>query len=93
MEGSVLGIWYSIAVFTFRHRHQIGFRRFHQHMIVIAHQHVGVDTPSGLAAGLAERFEKAKAVPVIPIDPPALVAPGHHMMNGPAIFNAQRAWP
>jgi hypothetical protein len=43
----------------FHARHQIGFRGFHQQMIVIAHQHLGVEAPTGLAAGLAELFEGA----------------------------------
>jgi hypothetical protein len=57
---------------------------------VIAHQHIGVEAPAGLAAGLAERFQKAQAVPVIPIDRPSLIAPRHHVIRGSAIFNAQR---
>ena len=71
-------------------RHQIGFRGFHQQMIVIAHQHVGVEAPAGPAAGLAERFQKAQAVPVIPIDRLSLIAPCHHMIGGSGIFNAQQ---
>jgi hypothetical protein len=59
-------------------------------MIVIAHQHIGVNAPAGLATSLAERFEKPNAVPIILINHPALVAPSHHMIGGSGIFDVPR---
>ena len=59
------------------HAHrEIRLRGFHQQMIMIAHQHPGVNPPSGSPAGLAKRVQKEPPVIVIAhnFDPPGIGA-------------------
>src|SRR4051812_30323131 len=37
---------------------QVGLRRLHHHMKVVAHQHVGMDLPTRLCTGLSQGLQK-----------------------------------
>jgi hypothetical protein len=60
---------------------QIGPRRFHQQMIMIGHETVGVEAHPELVNHLFERMQKTLAVLVIVEDCPPLVAPRHHVID------------
>jgi hypothetical protein len=61
-------------------------------MKMIVHQAEGVDLPIGLGAGLAEGFEKALPVGLIPEDGFAPVPAIQHMVDGPFILDPPLAW-
>ena len=69
--------------------HEVGFRRLDQKVIVISHQHIGVNAPAGFVAGLAQSLQKALPVPVIVEDGAALVAAGHDVVRCPGKLDAQ----
>ena len=68
---------------------QVCFRSFEQEMIMISHQHVGVNAPAGFGAGLAEGFHPALPVSVIFEDGAALIASGHDVIGCSWVFDAQ----
>ena len=53
------------ALQPFHARDQISFWRLGQKVIMIAHQHVGMDAPAGLVASLAQGLQKALPIPVV----------------------------
>jgi hypothetical protein len=57
-------------------------------MKMVAHQTIGVNLPSSLAAGLAERGQKALAILVVSEDVPPLISAIDHMINRSGVFNS-----
>ena len=58
---------------------------------VIAHDHVGMDAPTGLLTGLPEAFFESFARAVGGENIGAVVASVDHMVKGTLVFNAQLA--
>jgi len=67
------------------------FGRLHQQVIVIAHQHVGVNPPARLFAGFGQRFQNPSPIRVVFEKGAALVAARHHVVRRSGIFDAQRS--
>src|ERR1035441_1123319 len=70
--------------------HQVAFWRLHQQMIMVAHQHVGMNPKAGLLARFAQRLQESLAVLIIlenllPVSPT-----GHHVIGRPRILDANR---
>src|SRR5208337_906095 len=72
-------------------RDQIGLRRFHNQMKMVAHQTPGMHLPAGLAASLARRLREPSPVRLIPHDVLAPVPAVHHMINRAGIFQPELA--
>ena len=60
---------------------------------MIAHQTIGMPLPLGLDATLAQRLERLPAIPVVPENILALAHTLHHVINRPAIPEAQLTRP
>ena len=72
--------------------HQIWLRRFHQHVVVIGHQHVAVNTDPCPRAHLCQCLQQHSPV-IIPIkDSLAMIAATHYMIHGLIIFNPHTSW-
>jgi hypothetical protein len=71
--------------------HQVGLRRFEDQVEVIAHQAVGVNLPFGFAASFRQGREEELAVGIVQDDVVSLIAPAHHMVDGPGVFDSQLA--
>ncbi len=61
--------------------HQRPLRRLQQQVVVVGHQHAGMNPPTGLLAGFPQGLEKPLAVGIIRIDPLAVAAPGHYVID------------
>src|SRR6266511_2216624 len=59
-------------------------------MIVVSHQHVGVNLPAGLLTRLTQRLRKALPVPVILENLLPVVATRHDVIHRSRILNAKR---
>jgi len=60
-------------------------------MIVVAHQHVGVNAPAGLLASLRQRLDEVLPVNVIEEDLLPTITPAHDMIHGPRILETELA--
>lgn len=58
---------------------------------MIAHQHVGVDAPTGFCAGIAEGLEPEDAILVIAEDRVALIAATHEVVDGTGVLDSELA--
>jgi hypothetical protein len=76
----------------FHARYQIGLRRLGDEVKVISHQAIGVDLPTGLFAGLAQRAEESLAILVIKEDRFTPISPAHQMVDGTGKLNSQWSW-
>ncbi len=63
------------ALRPFHSGHQPGLRRFHQQMIMIAHEHMRVNPPAGFLANLSQPLQKPPPILVVLVDGLALIAP------------------
>ena len=72
-------------------RHQIGARRFHHQMKMVAHQAEGMHLKTRLAAGFGQGLEEILAVHVIQEDRLPAVPPAQDMVNRPGILDAHLA--
>jgi len=59
-------------------------------MIVVSHEHVGVNLPAGLLTRLTQRLQKALPVPVILENLLPVVAARHDVIHRSRILNAKR---
>ena len=57
-------------------------------MVMIAHQHTGMDPPPCARAGLAEGFQKAPPVLIVLENRLAPVSAVENVINGSLLFNA-----
>ena len=71
---------------------EIGLRRFHDQMKMIAHQTVGVNLPPCLAAGLGQGNQEQPKVPRTAKDLLTAIPSIHHMINRSRKFTAHLAW-
>ena len=62
--------------------HQIGLWRFHDQMVVIAHQHPGMNLPPRLLTSLAEAAHEEAAIDVIAKDWLAPIPTRQHVVEG-----------
>ena len=76
----------------FHARHQIGLGRLHHHVKVIGHETERMHLPVGFGATLGQGFQKTFPVGGILEYRLPPVAPAHHMINRPLIFQAYFAW-
>ena len=72
-------------------RHQIRVRGFQDMMEMVAHQAVGMDSPTGLLTGFGQRLEEIVTIHLVQEDVFPAVAPAHHMVDGPGILNSDFA--
>ena len=70
---------------------QVGLRRLHQQVIVVIHQHVGVNPRAGALVQLAEQFQKVVTVGIVPEGVFAFVAASGDALPPPGPFNAEWA--
>jgi hypothetical protein len=61
-------------------------------MIVVSHQHVAVNDPSGPVAGLPQGGDKYVSIYIISENHFFSVSPAHHVITGPGIFDSWLAW-
>jgi hypothetical protein len=59
---------------------------------MVAHQAVGVDLKSGLAASFRQRFDEVLAVDIGLKEVSLSIGPVHHMVNGTGVLYSQFAW-
>ena len=71
--------------------HEIALGRFNHRVIMVVHQHSGVDSPPGALAGLAQRLDKQLAVLVVNDNRFPPIAPGHHVVDRSRILDARLA--
>lgn len=72
-------------------RDEVGLRRLNEKVIMITHQHPGMDPPARHLTSLAERVKEKAPVIVVMEDGFPAVAPGHHMIIGTGILDAKAA--
>src|SRR5438876_9178595 len=70
---------------------QVGLAQLDQEMIVIVHQHEGVQTDLETADPLGQQLAEVLPVPVVSEDRPPLIAPPGHMI--PASYSLNSQWP
>ena len=75
----------------FHPRHQIGLGRLHHQVKMVGHQTEGMHLPVRFAAAFAQGFQKAFPVGIILEYRLPPVAPVHHMINRPFIFQSKFA--
>ena len=71
---------------------QIGLGRLDDRMKMVSHQAVGLDLPTGLPAGLAQRFQKTPPVLVVQKDLILVIPTIHQVVEGSFIFQTLLAW-
>src|SRR6266446_893078 len=69
--------------------HQIGFWRFDHEMEMITHEAPGMDLPVGFGARLTECSNEQLAILVATEDIFAMIAPVHHVINGPLVLDSE----
>ena len=79
------------AVYLFHDPGQIGFRCFHEQVIVIGHQAVGMADAIVVRKGLCQDLKKAVPVAIIEEDGLLGVAPGGQVIKRAGEFDAQGA--
>src|SRR5882672_8860195 len=62
----------------FHSRDEISLGRLDQQMIMIAHQHAGMDTPTGLLASFFQGFQESFAIRMVGEDRLPVTASSHH---------------
>ena len=70
---------------------EIAVRRFHQQMIVIAHQAVGVRNPIEVLDHRAKCFKEGATILVVLIDRLATITAGGDMVKRPGKLESQRS--
>ena len=69
-------------------RYQVRFPRLDQKVIVVAHQHPGVDPPASLSARFAQHLEEQLPVVIASEDLFSTITPCHDVIEGTGILNA-----
>ena len=69
---------------------QIALGRLRQEVVVIIHQHIGVNSHAKVLAQFSEQFQKVESVAVIAKDVLAFNAPRRHMIAAANPFDPQR---
>ena len=76
----------------FHTRHQVGLRRLQQEVIVIPHQHIGMNPEPRPPAHLGQRIQKSGRIASVAKDRLSPIPTTHHMINGPRVVNAYAPW-
>ena len=76
----------------FHTRHQVGLRRLQQEVIVIPHQHIGMNPEPRPPAHFGQRIQKAGRIAPVAKDRLSPHPMTHHMINGPRVVNAYAPW-
>ena len=71
--------------------HEIALGRFNHRVIMVVHQHPGIDPPPRALAGLAQRFDKQLAVLVVNDNRFPPIAPSHHVVDRSWILDTRLA--
>ena len=66
--------------------HQIRLGGFQQQVVVVPHQHIGVDPPPRASADLAKRRQKTRAIRIRPEHGLAMVAAAHGVVDRAGVF-------
>ena len=69
--------------------HQVGFGRFNKQVVMIAHQHPGVKSPTRPSTYLRDRLQEKPAVIVIEKNRPPAIAPRHNVIECSRVFDSQ----
>ena len=67
---------------------EVGVGQLHYQVIVIGHEHIGVQVQPESSDGFAEQFAKVLSIRVIEIDGFAFIAPGGEVIPGAGPFDA-----
>ena len=59
---------------------------------MIAHEHIGMDTPAAALTDLPQRIQKHPAILIVRKDFLAAVPAAHHVINGAAVFHPWFPW-
>ena len=70
-------------------RHQVSHGRLKQQMVVVAHQHISVDTPASSLAGLPESLQKPLAIDIVLENRFPAVTPAHDVIHRPVELHAR----
>src|SRR5437667_119050 len=62
---------------------QIGSSRLQQPMVMVAHQHVGMNFPAGALANLSQSLKETSPIQIIFNDVFTPISPTHHMVSSP----------
>ncbi len=68
---------------------QVGARCFDEQMIVVIHQHIGVDTNREALGGLRQQFEEVSAIGLLPVDRLSLIASRRDVVTSAGPFDTQ----
>src|SRR5437899_6333159 len=59
-------------------------------MVMVGHEHVRIDAPSGFSARFGQGFEPALPILIVTDNGPPMIASGHHVIDRAGILNTQR---
>src|ERR1044071_9301611 len=71
---------------------QIGVGGFQHQVVVIAHEAIRVNLPTGLLTSFGQRLEEVVSIHVIQENILTPIASTHHMVHRPRVLNAQLPW-
>ena len=72
-------------------RRQIRLGRFHQQVVMIAHQNKGMNPPARFGASLSEGLKEQAPILIVPINRLLMISPTHHMIHCSREFDPQLA--
>ena len=68
--------------------YQVCFRRLQQQMVMIVHQHPGMDTPTRSPAHFTQGFKKSCAISIVAENLLLAIPPVHHVIDRPFKFDS-----